>query len=179
MCEFVGPVIIRTGTILFDETGTNMCANTNPEKLEKVARLLGERPRIRNIIAAPPPPLPPREIFVDTVRRDADSVASSSASEVSSQHPLTTSIGNAQSGRTDVDSFRVPTLIDDDALSFSLSSVASPMIEIDNPNVNTFPLVMETLDNVSLYSLHTAPLQMVTYDDDDVDALSLLSLDGE
>ena len=151
---------------------------TNPEKLEKVARLLGERPRMRNIIAAPPPQLPPLEIFVDAVHRDADSVASSSASEVPSQHPLTTGIGNTQSGRTDIDSYRVPTIIDDDALSFSLSSVASSIIEIDNSTVNTFPLVMETLDDASLYSLHSAPLRMVTYDDDD-DALSLLSLDGE
>ena len=72
-------------------------------------------------------------------------------------------------------SFRLPTMIDDEALS----SAASPMIEIDNPNLNIFPVNAETLDNASLYSLHTAPLRMVTYDDDDDDALSLLLLDGK
>jgi hypothetical protein len=166
-----GRFIKRLGNGTFEDM-------TEAEKLEKVARLLGERPRTTTIIAAPPPQLPPLEIFVVAVRRDADSVASSSASEVPSQQPLTTGIGNTQSGPTDVDSFRLPTLIDDDALSFSLSSVTSSIMEIDNSTVNTFPMVMETLDDVSLYSLHTAPLRMVTYDDDD-DNLSLLSLDGK
>ena len=146
---------------------------TDAEKLEKVARLLGERPRNTTIIVAPPP-LPPLEIFVDTIRRDADSVASAR-----SQHPVTTAIHNAQPA--DVDSFRLPPMLNDDASSYALLSVTSSIMEIEISTVNTFPLVMETLDDVSLYSLHTAPLRMVTYDEDedDDDAISLLSLDGE
>ncbi len=134
------------------------------EKLEKVARLLGERPRMRNIFGAPPQ-LPPLEIFIDTIRRDADSVASSSASEALSRHPLTTGIHNAQLTHADFDSFRLANMIDDDALSYALPSVASSMVDIDNFTVNSF------------YSLHSTPLRMVTYDDDD--DLSLLSFDGE
>ena len=73
--------------IMRHDDGINFVLMPNEAKREKVSRLLGERPRVRNpaVVAPPPPPPPPQHPLIVDVRPDnTDRVTTGHAHQVES-----------------------------------------------------------------------------------------------